>query len=105
MRGRLNGAGALLLALTLGGAVFCSAGAAAAEPVTAAADSLRTSWYPDEPQLSPQLVEGGGFGENFAVPVKGQVYAQPLVSGGTLFVATEKNWIYAINSRSGEVVW
>ncbi len=79
--------------------------AAAAEQIGAAADSLRTSWYPDEPQLSPQLVESGDFGLNFTVPVQGQVYAQPLVSGHTLLVATEKNWVYAIDSRSGQVQW
>lgn len=77
----------------------------AVEPVTAGAESLRTSWYPDEPELTPQLLEGGGFGRNFSVPVQGQVYAQPLVSGHTLLVATEENWIYGIDSRSGRVEW
>lgn len=96
---------AVRLALAAVCAGFCvSAPAAAAEPVTAAADSLRTSWYPEEPQLTPQLVESD-FGPNFSVPVQGQVYAQPLVSGHTLFVATEKNWIYAIDSVSGGVEW
>jgi len=95
------------LALLVACVAFCgfARAAAAAEPIGAAADSLRTSWYPDEPQLSPELVEGDDFGLNFSVPVQGQVYAQPLVSGHTLFVATEKNWIYAINSQSGTVEW
>ncbi|MDX6604176.1 MAG: hypothetical protein QOF23_685, partial [Solirubrobacterales bacterium] len=66
--------------------------------MTAAADSLRTAWYPDEPQLTPQLLEGGGFGQDFNTSVQGQVYAQPLVSGRTLLVATEDNRIYGIDS-------
>ncbi len=86
-------------------ALLLSAPAAAAKPVTAAADSLRTAWYPDEPQLTPQLLESGGFGLNFSTEVQGQVYAQPLVSGNTLLVATEENWIYGINAQSGEVEW
>jgi List-Bact-rpt repeat protein/putative pyrroloquinoline-quinone-binding quinoprotein len=88
-------------------ALFCTASVAAAAepPVTAAADSLRTSWYPDEPQLTPQLLENGGFGEDFTTAVQGQVYAQPLVSGNTLFVATEENWVYGIDRKSGEINW
>ena len=74
-------------------------------PVTAAAGPLRTSWYPDEPRLTPALLEGGGFARNFETPVQGQVYAQPLVSGGTLLTATEDDWIYGVDARSGEVEW
>lgn len=85
--------------------VFASAASAAA-PVTAASESLRTAWYPDEPRLTPQLLEEpGGFEQNFKVPVQGQVYAQPLVSGGTLFVATEDDRIYGIDAHTGEVRW
>ncbi|HEY2054223.1 MAG TPA: PQQ-binding-like beta-propeller repeat protein [Solirubrobacterales bacterium] len=98
--------GSIGLALVTACAALCvSASAAVAEPIGAAADSLRTSWYPDEPQLTPQLLESGDFGLNFSVPVQGQVYAQPLVSGHTLLVATEKNRVYAINSQSGQVQW
>ncbi len=81
------------------------ASAAAAEPVTAAAESLRTGWYPDEAQLTPQLLEGGGFGRIFDTAVQGQMYAQPLVSGNTLFAATEDNWIYGIDPQSGAIQW
>jgi Divergent InlB B-repeat domain len=98
---------ALLPAIAAAAALLLSAVPASAEaPVTAAADSLRTGWYPDEAQLTPQLLEeGGAFGRNFTTPVQGQVYAQPLVSGHTLLAATEDDWIYGIDSQSGEVEW
>lgn len=74
--------------------------------MTAASEGLRTSWYPDQPQLIPQLLEEeGGFAQNFEVEVEGQVYAQPLVSAGTLFVATEDNRIYGIDAETGDVRW
>ncbi|HET9678065.1 MAG TPA: PQQ-binding-like beta-propeller repeat protein, partial [Solirubrobacterales bacterium] len=38
-------------------------------------------------------------------PVQGQVYAQPLVDGEVAFVATEDDWIYGIDRRSGAVLW
>lgn len=82
-----------------------AATAVAAEPITASNDALRTSWYPDEPSLAPANVASGNFGQVFEVPVQGQVYAQPLVSNGTLLVATEDNWIYGLDSRSGAVKW
>jgi iron transport multicopper oxidase len=86
--------------------LVCAAPALAAdEPVTEAANSLRAGWYPDEAQLTPQLLQSGGFGRVFDTPVQGQVYAQPLVSGNTLLVATEDNWIYGIDPRSGAVQW
>jgi outer membrane protein assembly factor BamB len=93
--------------VVLAAASFVAPAASASEaPVTAASESLRTAWYPDEAQLTPQLLEEEeGFAQNFDVSVKGQVYAQPLVSAGTLFVATEGNWIYGIDSETGEVRW
>ncbi|MGN6274802.1 MAG: outer membrane protein assembly factor BamB family protein [Solirubrobacterales bacterium] len=94
------------LALTAVALIFAAPALATEPPVTAAAESLRTSWYPDEPHLTPQLLEEeGGFAQNFEVPVQGQVYAQPLVSAGTLFVATEDNRVYGIDSETGEVRW
>ncbi|MGN6256897.1 MAG: InlB B-repeat-containing protein [Solirubrobacterales bacterium] len=109
MIGRRGSAAKFVLALSFASAAIAGtvpAAAAAEPPVTAASESLRTSWYPDEPQLTPQLLEEpGGFEQNFKVPVQGQVYAQPLVSGGTLFVATEDDRIYGIDAHTGEVRW
>lgn len=35
----------------------------------------------------------------------GQVYAEPLVCGNSVFVATEDNTVYSINASSGGVLW
>jgi outer membrane protein assembly factor BamB len=35
----------------------------------------------------------------------GQLYGQPLVSGGRVFVATENDTVYALSATSGAVVW
>jgi len=35
----------------------------------------------------------------------GQVYAEPLVFGNSVFVATENNSVYAINASAGTVIW
>jgi hypothetical protein len=64
--------------------------------VTAAGDELRSGWYSDEPELSPSIVGGSGFGQLFSTAVDGQVYAQPLVWNGTLLVATETNHVYGL---------
>ncbi|HVW29429.1 MAG TPA: PKD domain-containing protein [Polyangiaceae bacterium] len=73
--------------------------------VTQAADELRTGWYPNQPQLSPTVVGGSTFGKLFSTTVAGQVYAQPLLSAGTLFVATEGNNVYGLNPETGVVNW
>jgi outer membrane protein assembly factor BamB len=96
----------LVVAATVAMLAFVSRAAAAAEPITAAANSLRTAWYPENPQLTPALLEEkGGFGPIFNTPVQGQVYAQPLVFGQTLLAATEDNWIYGIDPKSGAIQW
>ncbi|MGN6588656.1 MAG: InlB B-repeat-containing protein [Solirubrobacterales bacterium] len=101
-----SGRGFGLGALAAVAALACLLPAAAsASPLTTSADSLRTGWYPDQPQLTPGLLEDGGFGQNFDTPVQGQVYAQPLVDGDVTFVATEDNWIYGIDRRSGAILW
>ncbi len=41
----------------------------------------------------------------FTARLDGAVYAQPLLVGGRLLVATENNSIYALNAASGAVIW
>jgi hypothetical protein len=73
--------------------------------VTAGADAFRTAWYPDQAGLTPEIVSGGTFGQLFSAPVLGQVYAQPLVSNGTLFIATEDDNIYGLDPETGAMRW
>lgn len=73
--------------------------------VTEAGDDLRTGHYPNQARLSPSVVSGSTFGQLFSVTVNGQVYAQPLVSQGTLFVVTETNDVYGLDPESGAERW
>ena len=79
--------------------------AAALGDVTASQDNLRTGWDPDEPGLSPAALRGGDFGRVFSRRVRGQVYAQPLIVGNTVIVATERDWVYGLNAATGRVKW
>lgn len=82
-----------------------SSGVARADDVTASLNNLRTGWDPDEPGLSPATVGSSDFGQLFESHLNGQIYAQPLVVGQMLIVATEANNVYGLNSVSGEVEW
>src|SRR5215470_11390492 len=80
------------------------AAAAAAIPKdegTASQDLLRTGWDPNEPTLTPAVVNGPTFGQVFSASVNGQVYAQPLVVGSTLIAVTENDWVYGLNAATG----
>ncbi len=50
-------------------------------------------------------MQGGQFGQVFKTAVEGQVYAQPLVIGNTLIVATEDDWVYGMNATTGAILW
>ena len=72
---------------------------------TASLNDLRTGWDPNEPNLGPSVVHGKKFGEVFSTAVDGQVYAQPLVIGSTVIVATENDWVYGLNASTGAIKW
>ena len=80
-------------------------GVAAAAIVTNSGDDLRTGWYPEASSITPQLVSGGTFGQLWSAPVEGQVYAQPLLSNGTLLVATEADQAYGLDPTTGGLKW
>ncbi len=98
----------LLLTLLLLAAASAGQAMAAELPgseLTNSGGDLRTGWYPNEPSITPELVSGGTFGRLWTTPVEGQVYAQPLLSDGTLFVGTEENDLYGLNPATGAVEW
>ena len=78
---------------------------AAADTLTMSADAARSSWYPDEAALAPSTVADSHFGRLFTTSVDGQVYAQPLVSQGTLLAVTENDSAYGIDPVTGTVQW
>jgi hypothetical protein len=65
----------------------------------------RDGWYPEASLLTPTNVAKDGFGLLHSVPVTGQVYAQPVMDGSNVIVATEENWVYGINQVSGAREW
>jgi hypothetical protein len=76
-----------------------------ADEVTVSQNDLRTGWDQNERALPPSVVGGGHFGQLFSTAVNGQVYAQPLVVGSHVIVATENDWVYGLNSVTGAVAW
>lgn len=85
--------------------LFACTGQALASEITNSGDDLRTGWYPNEPSITPELVSGGTFGQLWSAAVEGQVYAQPLLDDGTLFVATEENKVYGLDPATGALQW
>ncbi len=77
----------------------------AADVTTISEDNHRTGWDPNEPGLAPDQVASSDFGRQFSTTVDGQIYAQPLVIGKTVVVATENNKVYGIDSASGAIRW
>ncbi len=95
---------AMALALLAASGVIAQAGAAG-NVTTAGYNTLRDSWDPNEPALSPSAVQSGSFGQLFSTKVKGSVYAQPLIYNGDVIVTTEEANAYAINASTGAIVW
>jgi hypothetical protein len=94
-----------LTAIAIGVAGLAGAPPAHADVVTVSNDSYRTGWDPDEPAFSPGAVSGSDFGELFSTALTGQIYAQPLVVGSTVIVATEENYVYGLDSETGAIEW
>lgn len=71
-----------------------------------------------ETLLTPSTVNTTNFGKQFATPLDGQAYAQPLYVPGVnitsgsqqgthnvIYVVTENDDLYAIDSNGGNVLW
>ncbi len=79
--------------------------AARAADVTASQNNLRDGWDSTETSLTPAVLRSGRFGQLFSTAVNGQVFAQPVVAGNTVIVATETDWLYGLNAASGAIGW
>ncbi|HSZ80650.1 MAG TPA: hypothetical protein VLA14_00130, partial [Polyangia bacterium] len=75
--------------------------------ITQGADEARTNWYPDQPGLDPAIVAGPNFKRLFktALPLSAgeKVLAQPLVTNGKVFIATEQNDLYLLDGITGAI--
>ncbi|MGE5156415.1 MAG: choice-of-anchor D domain-containing protein, partial [Betaproteobacteria bacterium] len=96
---------AVALLGTVGAVQLTHAPAARADVQTGGQDLLRTDWDSAEPNLSASTVTSSNFGQLFATQLNGQIYAQPLVVGGTVLVSTENNWAYGLNAVTGAITW
>jgi len=76
-------------------------------------DAMRTGWNPKETVLTPAAVKSKRFGLLHKVSLDEQVDAQPLLVHGiriggekheVVYVATERNTVYAIDAVSGAVL-
>jgi iron transport multicopper oxidase len=100
---RISTIGATLAAALA--ALLLAAAPALAEGITNSSEDLRTGWYPGESAITPGLVSGGTFGQEWSSSVEGQVYAQPLLDENTLLVATERNRVYGLEPETGAKEW
>ncbi|MFF2041381.1 PQQ-binding-like beta-propeller repeat protein [Kitasatospora sp. NPDC058170] len=78
---------------------------ARADNPTVSVNNLRTAWDAAEPDLAPAKVSASDFGRRWSTAVDGAVFAQPLVAGSTVVVATETNHVYGIGASDGRIVW
>jgi hypothetical protein len=76
-----------------------------ADETTVSQDTYRTGWDQNEPTLTPANVASSSFGQLFSTPVDGQVYAQPIIAGGSLIAATENDKAYGLDPNSGAIKW
>src|SRR5262249_47772203 len=75
--------------------------------ITASGGDGRSGWYPDQPGLDPAVVSSATFGRRFDTLLSpegnDQVFAQPLVVNGHVFVVTESNNLYLLDAETGAV--
>ena len=92
-----------LVLMSLAGTVLVSAQAASADVTTISSDTSRVGWQQNQPGLGPSNLPS--INQQFSSPVSGSVYAQPLVVGSNVIVATENNMVYGIDRNTGDAKW
>jgi iron transport multicopper oxidase len=92
------------MALVCGFALGGPAGAGAAG-ITNSGGDLRDGWYPNQPRLAPDAVSSSTFGQLWKAQLDGQIYAQPLVHGDRVIVATERNVVASLDAETGATKW
>ena len=109
MRGRRLAAAVLVVTALVGvGSIVGPSQARGATPagsIGVDADQGGSAWYQDQTTLTPQVVQGGSFGQLFGTQLQGDIQAQPLVAGGVLLAETEQNMAYGLDPATGSVQW
>jgi hypothetical protein len=98
---------ALALAACGGASGQTTATAGKARPPAAAAAGPAWTTYGGSAAragIAPGAPAAPKLRRRFARAVDGQVYAQPLIAGGRIYVATQNNSVYAFTSR-GKLLW
>jgi hypothetical protein len=96
-----------LVCLLAGAAILAAllpAGARADE-ATISVDSQRDGTRADITAFTPASVSAPSFHLLYSTGVNGQVYAQPLIDSGHVYVATEENAVYQIDRQTGAIQW
>jgi outer membrane protein assembly factor BamB len=92
-------------ALALAALLVAACGASGSSPVAAAAGNWTTfGGSNSRAGLAPGAPAHPHLQRRFAKTLDGQVYAQPLIAGGRIYVATENNTVYAFTS-GGRKLW
>src|SRR5947209_12689572 len=77
------------------------------EPSLAAGSGTWTTYHHDARRsgVDPDQTPFSSVSFDWSVPVDGDVYAQPLVWNGHVYVATEENTVFAFDATTGQSVW
>jgi polyvinyl alcohol dehydrogenase (cytochrome) len=91
---------------TTGTAVSSTPASATSTPVTgSAADWSTYDRTPGRSGVSVSTPAPGAVKFSWSAQVDGAVYAQPLIIGSTVIIATENDSVYALNAANGKVRW
>jgi outer membrane protein assembly factor BamB len=110
-RGLASAAAALGLAAVIALAPGPPAGSDTSSPTTVTTAAAAPGWtvYHGDPAgtgvASPVSAVTTGSRVWTSPTLSGQLYGEPLVAGGRIYVATEDNVVYALSSETGAVVW
>jgi outer membrane protein assembly factor BamB len=120
-RHAITAAAVMLLALAAGGSALATATTTTTSTSTSTSTTSTTSTT--SPTVSPQSwtvyhgdAEGSGVATSIASvnvsspawtspTLDGQLYGEPLVSGGRVYVATENDTVSALSATTGAVIW
>lgn len=106
-KGRRRGLALAVTAAVTATLVGVGTAPAQASETTGSVDNLRTGWDQGEPNLGPSDVRSSSFGQLWTAPAQldDQIYAQPIVVGGTVIAVTESNTAYGLDRTTGAILW